>query len=232
MDDTLYEEKEYVLSGYKAVDKWVKDKYKITGFLEVASKLFNLGERKRIFNKTLELLNVDYDENTICSMLDVYRSHTPEIRLLTDADWVIKSLIDSVKLGLISDGYLVSQKKKVEALKLDQRFHSIILSDQFGREHWKPSRTPYEKACSELNCEHNECVYVGDNLHKDFITAKKLGWSTVHINRPNGIYSNANVTEEYKADFKIRNLTELSELPILQLLFNRYANRGEFTNEY
>lgn len=225
MDDTLYDEKEYVISGYKSVDKWVKDNYKMTGFLDIASKLFHSGEREKIFNKTLDALEVTYDENIISAMLTIYRSHDPEIQLSSEAEWVMNNLIDTVKIGLISDGYLIPQKKKVVALKLNQKFHSIILSDHYGREYWKPSSTPYEKSCMELNCRHNECVYVGDNLHKDFITAKKLGWLTVHINRPHGIYSNAKVSAEYKADFQITNLKELSSLPILRQLFKSSINK-------
>ena len=155
MDDTLYREKDYVLSGFKSVDKWVRENYKTSGFFELGTKLFLSGERQLLFNKTLKKLNLIYDEQTITTMLEIYRSHKPEIQLLEDADWMISNLLDTVKIGLISDGYLVSQRKKVDALKLKDRFHSIILSDQFGREHWKPSSLPYEKVCKELKCNHN-----------------------------------------------------------------------------
>jgi len=231
MDDTLYEEKEYVISGFKSVEKWVKGKFNISGFFEIASHLFLSGERKQIFNRTLERLNLAYDENTIIEMIEIYRSHEPEIQLLKEAEWVMHNLIDTVKIGLISDGYLISQRKKVEALKLKQKFHSIILSDEYGRENWKPSSTPYEKARTELKCQHDECVYIGDNLHKDFITAKKLGWSTVHINRLNGIYSHAIVPPHYKADFEVSNLKELSSLPILKQLFKSTVDRRLSHNE-
>ncbi len=231
MDDTLYEEKEYVISGFKSVDQWVKGTFNISGFFEIAGYLFLSGERKQIFNKTLERLNLAYDENTITQMIEVYRSHEPEIQLFKEAEWIIDNLIDTVKIGLISDGYLIPQRKKVEALKLNHRFHSIILSDEYGRENWKPSSTPYEKVCEELKCQHDECVYIGDNLHKDFITAKKLGWSTVHINRPNGIYSHADVPPHYKADFQVSNLKELSSLPLLKQLFKSSAERRLILNE-
>ena len=232
MDDTLYEEKEYVISGFKSVDKWVKEKYEISGFIEIASELFFLGERKQTFNKTLELLNIVYDNNSLSKMIEIYRSHEPEIQLLKETEWVINNLMDTVKLGLISDGYIISQRKKVEALKLNHKFHSIILSDQYGRENWKPSSLPYEKVSMELQCNHDECVYIGDNVHKDFVTAKKLGWSTVHISRKDGIYYNAEVPSDYKADFQVRNLKELSSLPILKHLFlNHQPIGGNLKNE-
>ena len=219
MDDTLYKESDYLKSGFKLLDKWVIENYKISGFYDTANNLFNSGENKLIFNKALEKLHINYDEKTIMDMLNIYRSHEPEIQLLNEADWVINNLINTIKIGLISDGYLISQKKKVEALKLNQKFHSIVLSDEYGRENWKPSSTPYENTCKNLNCGPYECVYIGDNSKKDFITAKKLGWTTVHIKRPNGIYFHEVVESEYKAHFEINNLKELLDIPILKRMF-------------
>lgn len=44
MDDTLYKEKDYVVSGFKAVDDWIKEKYKKTGFYNIAIQLFDSGK--------------------------------------------------------------------------------------------------------------------------------------------------------------------------------------------
>lgn len=33
MDDTLYEERQYVISGFKAVDQYVIEQFGVTGFL-------------------------------------------------------------------------------------------------------------------------------------------------------------------------------------------------------
>lgn len=219
MDDTLYKEREYVISGFKTVDNWVKEKYRKTGFYDTAIQIFNSGEKKLVFNRTLEKLNIRYDEQIIRHMIEEYRFHEPEIHLLEEAEWVINHLIDAVKIGLISDGFLITQKKKVDALKLKEKFHSIILTDLFGREHWKPSHVPYEQVTRELRVSPPQCVYIGDNENKDFITAKKLGWTTVHIDREDGIYANQVVEENYRAHYKINDLRELSDIPVLKHMF-------------
>ncbi|WP_212936819.1 HAD family hydrolase [Bacillus hominis] len=219
MDDTLYKEKDYVVSGFKAVDDWIKENYKKIGFYNIAIQLFDSGERKFVFNKTLEKLNIDYDEKLISNLIEQYRSHTPDIQLLEEADWVLNNLINNVKIGLISDGYLVAQERKVNALKLKERFHSIILTDKLGREYWKPSQIPYEKISKELQVPHQQCVYIGDNLSKDFITAKKLNWITIHINREDGIYRNLIVEQDYKAHYTINNLRRLPDIPVLKHMF-------------
>ncbi|MGE6538037.1 HAD family hydrolase [Bacillus luti] len=219
MDDTLYKEKDYVVSGFKAVDDWIKEDYKKIGFYNIAIQLFDSGERKFVFNKTLEKLNITYDEKLISNLIEKYRLHKPDIQLLDEADWVLSNLTNKVKIGLISDGYLITQERKINALKLKERFHSIILTDKLGREYWKPSQLPYEKISKELQVPHQQCVYIGDNLSKDFITAKKLNWITVHINREDGIYRNLIVEQDYKAHYTIDNLRRLPDIPVLKHMF-------------
>ncbi|KAA0763664.1 HAD family hydrolase [Bacillus sp. SH5-2] len=219
MDDTLYKEKDYVVSGFKAVDDWIKEDYKKIGFYNIAIQLFDSGERKFVFNKTLEKLKIAYDEKLISNLIEKYRLHKPDIQLLDEADWVLSNLTNTVKIGLISDGYLITQERKINALKLKERFHSIILTDKLGREYWKPSQLPYEKISKELQVPHQQCVYIGDNLSKDFITAKKLNWITVHINREDGIYRNLIVEQDYKAHYTIDNLRRLPDIPVLKHMF-------------
>lgn len=219
MDDTLYKEKDYVVSGFKAVDDWIKEDYKKIGFYNIAIQLFDSGERKFVFNKALEKLNITYDEKLISNLIEKYRLHKPDIQLLDEADWVLSNLTNNVKIGLISDGYLITQERKINALKLKERVHSIILTDKLGREYWKPSQLPYEKISKELQVPHQQCVYIGDNLSKDFITAKKLNWITVHINREDGIYRNLIVEQDYKAHYTIDNLRRLPDIPVLKHMF-------------
>ncbi|MDP4083172.1 MAG: HAD family hydrolase [Bacillota bacterium] len=209
MDDTLFREIDYIFSGYKAVDKWLVENFQIHNFYKIATSLFRKGYRKNTFNKALEQLGKICNEELIMEMINIYRTHTPTIELCEDAKWLINHLIDSVKLGVISDGYLSAQEKKVEALKLKGKFHSIVLSDLYGRQNWKPSPLPYVIVSQELNCLHKECLYIGDNVNKDFITAKELGWKTIYIRRNDGIYFESPVKPEYSAHYQIQNLKEL-----------------------
>jgi putative hydrolase of the HAD superfamily len=219
MDDTLYEEKEYVRSGFEAVGNWLKDEYQISGFFETAWSLFESGEKSLIFNKALEKLNIAYDDIRIKHMVDYYRSHSPDIQLLDDAKWIFENLKDTIKIGLISDGYLIAQERKVHALKLQDKLHSVILSDKWGKDHWKPSQLPYIQSSRELQLPHDQCVYVGDNVSKDFIGAKSLGWTTIHIDRKDGLYSEIAAQKDYEAHYSVKDLRGLSDLPMLKHMF-------------
>ncbi|NOU74688.1 HAD-IA family hydrolase, partial [Paenibacillus sp. LMG 31458] len=172
--------------------------------------LFNQGHKENIFNQSLHLLQVEYDLDMINQMLKVYREHLPRIKLYPDALWALRHASAKAKTGLITDGYLVAQRQKVKSLGLSAYFNLIVYSDEFGRQCWKPSPIPYIKMTEGLGIHPSACVYIGDNPQKDFITAKRLGWTTVCIKRTDGLYGDVVVDPEYLADYFISSLFELS----------------------
>ncbi|MED5075840.1 HAD family hydrolase [Geobacillus stearothermophilus] len=223
LDDTLFPESEFVKSGFMAVDNYLKQQG-IVGFYREALYLFNQGTRGNIFNLALDQLKVDYDLNFINKLVAVYREHLPTIALHEDAKWAIQYLKDKYKLGIITDGFLVTQKNKVKALGIADDFDVVVFSDAYGRENWKPSSVPYTKVMEALQLRGEQLIYVGDNPAKDFVTAKKMGWLTIQIKRKQGEYLNIEVSEEYQAHFVIESLFELKDL----LLDLEKENKSQF----
>lgn len=211
LDDTLYEEKEYVLSGFTAIDKYLSQR-NIHGFYKNAVMLFEKGVRGTIINEVLESIEISYDKNLILFLVELYRNHIPKISLHEDSLAAIETLKPAFKLGLLTDGYLNAQKNKVNALGISNYFDVIIYTDYFGREHWKPSPLPYLEIMNKLQFEGPELMYIGDNPLKDFVTAKKLKWNTIYIERQSGEYIGKMVSSEFKADYTIQTLYELIEL--------------------
>lgn len=221
MDDTLFAEKEYVLSGFAAVDEYLREQRAVGGFFAAACALFESDDKSLIFNRTLTQLGEAAEEQLIQTLIECYRNHVPQICLSDDAARVLKQLQGRVKLGLISDGYTCAQRRKVEALALEGFFDSIVLTDEWGRDCWKPSPFPYELTCGRLGVAPGECVYIADNPLKDFIAANRLGWTTVQVLRNGGIYGKHAATSEYQADYLIGNLDQLAEITELKHLFAR-----------
>ena len=50
LDDTLYAERDFVISGFHAVDLWLRERRGVKGFAEAAGKIFAAGRRCRIFD--------------------------------------------------------------------------------------------------------------------------------------------------------------------------------------
>ncbi|MDZ7959728.1 MAG: HAD family hydrolase [Aulosira sp. DedQUE10] len=212
LDDTLFPEHQFVMSGFRAVSNWLATKYSVHDFFEVAWQFFQKGIRKNIFNLALEKIKVKYESHLILELVQIYRQHEPSISLYEDAKWAINHFKINNKLGILTDGYLPTQQKKVEALCIESKFDAIIYSELYGRENWKPSPLPYQKMMELLGCHGKDCVYVGDNPVKDFVTAKNLGWLTVQICRQGGEYSQITMGESHEANFRVESLMELKNL--------------------
>lgn len=211
LDDTLISEKEYIRSGFDVIAEKVSKDYSYDKNY-IYSIMINLFKEnsKNVFNRLLDVLNIVYKENYIMELINIYRKHTPNISLYKDAKEILDFLYSTeLKLGIITDGYKITQRKKIEALDIEKSFDCIVVTDELGREYWKPNRKSYDIVKKQLEVEYSEIVYVGDNVNKDFITANKLGINTVFINRKDGVYSNIEKEDEYKAHYSINNLNEL-----------------------
>lgn len=214
LDDTLISEKEYIRSGYKQVAIEIAKKYVLDKKYVYKILLDTFEENpQNVFNRVLDKLSIYYEIEDIKRLVKVYRSHKPEIKLYDDAKYIIETLYKRrVKLGIITDGYIITQKNKLEVLGIEKYFEYIIITDELGREFWKPHRKSYDIMKNKLKVNYDEMIYVGDNVSKDFVTANKLGIETVFINREDGVYSKIKKHKSYLANLEVKDLKELKNL--------------------
>ena len=112
MDDTLFLERDFVRSGFLAVNYHLMSDYKINGFYERAWEKFCSGQTQLIFNHVLNDLKYNDDRDALVEkLLNIYRTHIPKIKLFDDAKWAIRHYSNIYPLALLSDGYLQTQKK-------------------------------------------------------------------------------------------------------------------------
>ena len=183
LDDTLYLEREYALSGFHAVDQYVRGKWAASGFYALAERLLLEGARGNIFDLALADLGLDCDADTINELVAIYRGHEPSIILLEDARWALENYAKTLPLALITDGYAITQKQKLAALDIANYFQKVIVTDELGREFWKPSNESYRIVEDFFEFPGESCTYVADNPSKDFVTANERGWNTVRVIR-------------------------------------------------
>ncbi len=210
LDDTLFDEIEYVMSGFEAVSDYCRKNYNVTDLGVRLKEEFKNANDGRVFNRALQSVGLSDSDEFIQNLVSVYRGHSPKITLKDGAKVLLTSFSKRFNIALITDGYSITQHNKIAALDIKQFFNCIVVTDDLGgRDFWKPSEVPYRTVENYFNVEPNECVYIGDNVNKDFITAKKIGWHTVHLNNDEGVYSNEIVSDEYRADTSISSLIEL-----------------------
>ena len=152
LDDTLILERDFCFSGYRAVAKYLNagtdaDTKQIYAILKEEFE----SSAKNVFNRMYERLGMAYGEEDIKTLVRVYREHEPDISFCADVLPALKELGDiGCTLGVLTDGYLVTQKNKAHALELEKYFESIVFTDELGREYWKPSVKGFEILSEKL----------------------------------------------------------------------------------
>ncbi|MFQ5462743.1 MAG: HAD family hydrolase [Phycisphaerae bacterium] len=213
LDDTLYPERAYAFSGFAAVAESLADLLgdpsAVAGELEA---LFDTPHRPRVFNALLEQHGLPDDPQRIQELVTIYRRHIPTLSLFADADRALDRVRLKFKLGIITDGLMITQSLKIKALQLADRVDKIIITSELGPQYGKPHPKAFEWMASALGMAPEQCVYVGDNLTKDFLAPNRLGWRTIRIIREHGIYADARATEGGTPHHTIHSLDDLDPL--------------------
>jgi putative hydrolase of the HAD superfamily len=187
LDDTLYPEQAYVRSGFAAVARWLQAQAGLPapGTFAALWSAHLRGDRGRLFNDLLAAHPAELGAVDVPSLIRVYRSHAPAIALYPGMAGLLEEAgCRSLRLALISDGFLEAQRRKVEALGLARWFDPILLTDEGGREAWKPDPRSFLRVQAAFGFEPGALAYIGNNPAKDFKAPRELGWRTVQLRMP------------------------------------------------
>ena len=181
LDDTLYNEKQYVRSGFRAVAAHL-------GRNDAEEKLWQWFENGQaaIDRYLAEIGQPEQKE----ACLRVYREHMPQITL---NDGVLEQISqlksEGMKLGIITDGRPNGQWNKIRALGLDKLVDDIIVTDELGGEQFrKPCDIAFRIMQRRWKIPFEQMMYVADNMSKDFAAPRQLGMQWKHVDNPCGLY--------------------------------------------
>jgi putative hydrolase of the HAD superfamily len=210
LDDTLYEERMYMASGFRAVARWLVTRFHWDPKATYRSMLesVRLHGRDLVFDRVLR----SYGKLTKVSVRNciyVYRHHRPEIQLLPAARDLLRQL-EGTPLYLVTDGHKVAQAEKIKALGIGPRFRKLYLTHRYGVRYAKPSPLCFDLIRRGEECHWEDMVYVGDDPAKDFVGLNPLGVHTVRV--LTGRHRNTVALPGYEAEYRIANLTQLPGL--------------------
>lgn len=178
LDDTLYSEKEYVKSGYKAVSDYLGCGYeeKLWDYFEAGKPAID------------EMLKEIGREDEKAEVLKVYRSHKPDIHPYSGVAEMIAVLkAKGIKVGIITDGRSEGQHNKLKALGLD--IDDVIITDELGGIQFrKPCDIAFRIMAIRWRLNPADIVYVGDNPAKDFQAPQQLGMRSLYFQNQDGFY--------------------------------------------
>lgn len=209
LDDTLYLEQDYILSGFAHVSRWLGDRPAFRDFEERCRHKFQQGERHNVFGIVLRELNIDPHPRLVQQLVHELRRHSPQIKLASDTVRLLRRLPPDAQTAVITDGRLSTQLAKVAALKLHRHIAKIICTDTWGHAFWKPHPRAFAEVEAHFSVEGNQCVYFGDNPSKDFVTARQRGWQTVRVRRIGGLHTSQVAVPSHRAHRQIQSFDEL-----------------------
>lgn len=211
LDDTLFKERDYVRTGWQAVAEAYASVAGLT-----AKELFTLmSTAPDAFDALYELPGVRRANIQITDFLSVYRAHRPTLTLPADTDIALRRLAEKgVALAIVTDGRIITQRNKIEALGLDKLipFENILISEEIGSD--KLTAVPFEL----LMCRQPADRYymVGDNPSKDFYHPNLLGWTSIMLRDREGInvpsQDLVDREPEYWPQIFIDNLTQIPDI--------------------
>lgn len=208
LDNTLYNARQYFLGAFESISKYVSSKYNIP-----KQKVYEALERiwrdktsmyPYLFNDLLEFFHIDQDSPAVVkTIVNKFNEYTGVMESYPDAVPTLHTLKKrGFKLGIITDGDVERQRRKIEQLQLVPLFDVIIYTKELES---KPSQAPFLAVLAELSVEGKESFYIGDNPLVDFQGAKEVGVTTIRILR--GEFTQ--IPRNEYIDFEIESLEQL-----------------------
>lgn len=185
LDDTLYEHQQYIEGAYWDIALEVERRKGISGknfFKRILSDWTKLtSQSNTIFSKALSDYNI-YSLELEADLLDVYRAHEPT---LTPYPGVVQGLQElknkGVRLGLLTDGQLQVQQRKLNVLGLEKFFDVKVYTGSFGVDFYKPHPRGFQSLVAGLKVPFGKIAYLGDNPSTDFQVPKEIGMQTIRL---------------------------------------------------
>lgn len=208
LEDTLYQEIDFLKSGYHAVADYLSASLGIDDLYKEMIDAYLAGE-KDVFQKIMDNHQLFIDKFVLT---DVYRYHIPQIHLDSKVRSVLEQLQGRYHLAIITDGRPRTKRNIINALGLSEFFEwpDVYISDEVG--YLKTAPYSFEKIMERYpDCEY---MYVGDNPAKDFLVPNRLGWITVCLlDTGQNIHpQDFSLPEEYLPKKTINNISELLSL--------------------
>jgi putative hydrolase of the HAD superfamily len=205
LDETLYRERRFALSGYDAVSAYAHSRLGLPrGDVFCAlSRAHRQGQRQRALQVLCDQYHLSH--GMVREFVDIIRAHVPRLRLPRITGATLRGLRSSWKVGVLTNGLPGVQARKVKALGLADHVDDIVYAEEHGDGGGKPDPEPFLVAARRLGVEPGRCIFVGDDPLRDIAGSRNVGMRAVRLDRRRGHLGG----EEIRADMVVRALSEV-----------------------
>ncbi|MFX0185929.1 MAG: HAD family hydrolase [Candidatus Hodarchaeota archaeon] len=137
-------------------------------------------------------LNLDKDP------IGVFRNHINKVKFYPETHSVLKKLSQKYDLIILSGTTREIIEIMIEKVR---HYFKHIFSPISDRKEIKKNAKMYEMICKILDTEPNQIAHVGDDWYSDFISPRKIGIKSFHLDR----------TGQKSGKFVIKDLNELEK---------------------
>jgi putative hydrolase of the HAD superfamily len=181
LDDTLYRERRYALSGFAATAQWASTTFGLPAeavFGELVAAL-KCGDRARAFQNVCARFGLSPAD--VPRFVDVMRQHTPRLRLSRRVRATLLTLGASRPTAVLTNGRRSVQARKIAALGVASLVDSVLFAVDHGTGIGKPDPGTFFAVCARLRVEPSACIFVGNDPVADIAGARAVGMMTVRV---------------------------------------------------
>jgi putative hydrolase of the HAD superfamily len=181
LDDTLYPERRFALSGFAEVARVVERTYGIPAAqaFGLLQKSLRRGLRAQAFQRLAHAIGAG--DTAIEEFRDAYRAHRPRLRLPAQARAALAAARSHWRVGILTNGLPAVQRAKVEALGLTALVDQVVYAHDVGA--GKPHPEVFHAACRTLGVWPADAVMAGDDPWCDVDGARRAGLLAIRVRR-------------------------------------------------
>lgn len=202
LDDTIYLERDYVLSIYRSIAGLLTPKHAAEAYRYLEYEFFKYG-RRELLDRWREIYQLPLELN---ELIEIYRSTSPALTLNSATKAILKKLKAAHTTILVTDGNPVVQRKKIDALGLSSLFDSFFICQEHGFR--KPDKQLLLKLLNQYSAMRDECLVIGDDPYADINPAFEADIRSIRI-RCGRFQSIANV---HRPTHEFSNFAEITEV--------------------
>jgi putative hydrolase of the HAD superfamily len=207
LDDTLYRERRFALSGFAAVARAAAEEFGVgaESLFRPLARALRTGARAEAFQRLCSTCG--WPEERAEHLLQIFRTHEPTLRLPRTTARTLAGLASEWRLAIVTNGPAAIQRRKVSALGLASMVDAVVYAAECGTGEGKPAPEPFAIAARKLGLPPSRCVFVGDHPVCDVFGARRAGMRTVRITQ--GVYRRAVLARHDEADAVVGALDEV-----------------------
>lgn len=222
LDDTLYPQRRFALSGFVAVSRHLQAHHGVAAAdaLRVLCTEYRRGRRGRELQACLTQLGLS--QALVPTLVQVMRTHRPCLRLPASTYEALDTLRSDWRIGIVTNGVPSVQARKVDALGLRPLVDVVVYAAEYGSGRGKPDPEPFEAALIRLGVEPGRAVFVGDSEECDVRGAVAVGLHAVRISRRASLDFDERGTEAETIVGSIRDVPVVVA-PLVRMEWRRYV---------